>query len=158
MGFNQRRSFMIWGSFLSPLLSVNRKLPACIHVVVLREACPRTNPTCVGGALKQRYTRKNQTHWGSIVSWSVSDLQTVLCVFLFKSELFSNHLGDREKCKFWAPSQGDWVRGLEWRLWMCVGWTRSSWHSQARHSLRSNNVSAVWVKISIHYYQMYPCK
>lgn len=151
-------NFMIWGSCLSPLLNVNRKLPACIHAEILREVCLRTNPTWVCGAHSRETQGKTRCNWGTIVSWSVSDLQMVLCVFSFKSEFFSNHLGNRGKCKFWALAQAYWVRSLEWCLWICVGCTRSSWHPQACHSLSSNNVSPFWVKISINYNQMYPYK
>lgn len=50
--------------------------------------------------------RKNKHTWGSIVSGSVFDLPTVSCVFLFKSELFSNHLGDREKMQILGSIPG----------------------------------------------------
>lgn len=158
MGFNQRRSFMMWGSFRSPLLNVNRKLPACIMLWSWgKPAWGQTQHELVEHKA-EKYQEKPNTTVTQLCLGVCPTCRRFYVYFCLNQSSFQITWETEKNANSGLHPKADWVRDLEWCLWMCVGWTRSSWHSQARHGLRSNNVYPVWVKISINYYQMYPYK
>lgn len=126
-----------------------RKLPVLRPSVI---SCP-WGKAAWGQILEVLEEHREEQHrkktWGSIVSWSGSNIWTVLLVFLFKSVLVSMVHGFARWTSLgrWIPMQilGSIPDQINQKLGVFLadlcGQVRSPWHSQLHQSLRDINMS-----------------
>lgn len=126
-----------------------RKLPVLRPSVI---SCP-WGKAAWGQILEVLEEHREEQHrkktWGSIVSWSGSNIWTVLFVFLFKSVLVSMVHGFARSTSLgrWIPMQilGSIPDQINQKLGVFLedlcGQVRSPWHSQVHQSLRDVNMS-----------------